>query len=330
MSNTVTKQMYDEELQPYFNMPGRIMASLLSKTWGIKLYNFMEKYLRGRSIEELDCDERYIPSNNGSHKIRVRIFRPHNAQGKLPGMLYIPGGGYMVGNPEQFFETIKQLFAKRPFVMVAPDYRKSLHHPFPAGFNDCYDTLLWLKENVDSLGVLGDQFMVAGHSAGGGLTAAVTLKARDTKDAKIAFQMPIYPMLDHRQMTESAQNMNGAPMWDSHTTKVGWGLYLRGLIDDDQSVPPYASAALNDNFEGLPAAISFVGDLEPFRDETIAYMDALKAAGVPVKFKLFKGAFHGFEMVAANTQLAQAANKFQFESFAEYYDQFFAHTSLDL
>ncbi len=319
--------MYSEELQSYFNMPGRLMATLLSKIWGIRLYNFLEKFIRGRSIEELRCEELHIPSRHGSHKIRVRIFRPQNAQGKLPGMLYLHGGGYMVGNPEQFFDTIKQFFAKRPFVMIAPDYRKSLHHPFPAGFNDCYDTLLWLKENADTLGIIADQLMVAGHSSGGGLTAAVALKARDTKDAKFAFQMPIYPMIDHRQIAESAQNMNKAPMWDSHTTKVGWELYLRDLTDRNQPIPPYASAALNDDFEGLPPAISFVGDMEPFRDETIAYIDGLKAAGIPVKFKLFKGAFHGFDMVAADSKIAQVANKFQFEAFAEYYDQFFGTAS---
>ena len=114
--------------------------------------------------------------------------------------------------------------------MVAPDYRKSLEAPYPAGFNDCYDTLLWMKENAEQLGISTDSFMIAGHSAGGGLTTAVTLKARDTQDVKIAFHIPIYPMMDHRQITASVKNMYKAPMWDTNNTKVGWSLYLKDLL----------------------------------------------------------------------------------------------------
>ena len=79
---------------------------------------------------------------------------------------------------------------------------------------------------------------------------------------------------------------------------------------------------MNTKFEGLPPAISLVGDLEPFRDETVAYIDGLKSAGVDVKFKLFKGAFHGFDMVAEKTTIGKEANEFQFEAFAEFYDKY--------
>lgn len=315
--------MYDKELQSFYSVPGRMMAKFLSKKWGLKMYNFFEKFLKGNSIKELDCYEIYIPSKSTEgHKIRTRIFRPKNVKSPLPAMLYIHGGGYMVGNPEQFFPTIKGFFDKRQFVMIAPDYRKSLKHPYPAGFNDCYETLLWMKENADQIGINADSFMIGGHSAGGGLTSAVTLKARDTNDVQIAFQMPIYPMLDHRQITESSKNMYKAPMWDSNNTSFGWDLYLKDIMAKGDPVSPYASPALNTKFEDLPPAISFVGDLEPFRDEVIAYMDGLKSAGIAVKFKLFNGAFHGFDMVAEKTAIAKKANEFQFEAFAEFFDKY--------
>lgn len=320
----VSKNMYDKELQRYYTVPGRVLAKFLSRRSGIALYNFLEKGLRGKNTKALDCDQVYIDSKSTpGHRIRVRIFRPKGAHGKLPAMLYLHGGGYMVGNPEQFFSTIEKFFEKRPFVMIAPEYRKSRKNPFPDGFNDCYDTLLWMKENAEKLGVDTEPFMVGGHSAGGGLTAAVTLKARDTQDVKIAFQMPIYPMLDHRQVTESSKNMFKAPMWDSRSTEVGWSLYLKRLNDANEPIPPYASPALCDNVSGMPPTISFVGDLEPFRDEVMNYVEDLKAAGVPVDFKLFKGAFHGFEMVASKTNIAQEADRFLFEAFASYYDAAF-------
>lgn len=324
----VSKKMYDKELQGFYSVPGRVLAKVLSSTSGIFLYNTMEKALRGRKTKALDCEQIFIDSTSTpGHKIRVRIFRPKGAKGKLPAMLYLHGGGYMVGNPEQFFPTIEKFFEQRPFVMIAPDYRKSRKNPYPDGFNDCYDTLLWMRDNADSLQINAESMMVGGHSAGGGLTAAVTLKARDTGEAKIAFQMPVYPMLDHRQITESSKTMLKAPMWDSHTTKVGWNLYLKRLYNANEPIPAYASPSLCVDYSGLPPTISFVGDLEPFRDEVINYVDELKSAGVQVDFKLFKGAFHGFEMIASKTKIAREADRFLYETFASYYDAAFpTHT----
>src|SRR5665647_940657 len=85
-----------------------------------------------------------------------------------------------------------------------------------------------MKENAEMLGIIPNKFIVAGHSAGGGLAAAVTLKATDTQDVKIAFQMPIYPMIDDRQNTQSATN-NNAPVWNSIANKYAWSQYLKGL-----------------------------------------------------------------------------------------------------
>jgi acetyl esterase/lipase len=209
---------------------------------------------------------------------------------------------------------------KRPCVVVAPDYRKAHKEPYPAALNDCYDTLLWIQENADELGIKADKFVVAGHSAGGGLTAAVTLKACDTGEVDIAFQMPIYPMIDHRQNTESAMAMDqGVPAWNARNNALGWKMYLRDVEGD---VPPYASPSLATNYKHMPPTITFVGDLEPFKDETINYVEALRKEGIPVKFELFEGAFHAFETVAKNAGVSKKANKFQYDAWAEYYDQY--------
>jgi acetyl esterase/lipase len=264
---------------------------MLTRKWGIDLLNTIMKLSKGKVIKELDCDERFIPSKNNGPDIRIRIFKPKNANTDLPGMLYIHSGGYMFNIPESAIDTIKDFIETRPCVIVAPDYRKSIKDPYPAGFNDCYDTLLWMKENASLLGINSDKFIVAGHSAGGGLTAAVTLKARDTKDVNIAFQMPIYPMIDHRQNTQSAINMDSVPVWSGKTNKVAWRYYLKNI---NGPIPTYASPAMSDDYKNLPPTITFVGDLEPFKDETINYVEALKNENIPVKFKLFIGAFNGF------------------------------------
>ena len=314
----VTKKMYDKELHPFYG-PLKLLSYLITTNWGLSLIRTVFNLPKGQNIKGLKCEQRYIPSKNGGPDIRVRIFRPDTNE-TLPAMLYIHGGGYIIGNPENFLGVIENYIHKRPCVIVAPDYRKSNQEPYPAALNDCYDTLLWMKENAESLGINSDKFAVAGHSAGGGLTAAVTLKACDTGDVNIAVQMPIYPMIDHRQNTESAKTMDiGVPAWNARTNAVGWGMYLQNVKGE---VPAYASPSLGTKYQHLPPTITFVGELEPFKDETINYVEALKKAGVPVKFEVFEAAYHGFEIIAQNASVSKRANKFHYDSWAEYYDKF--------
>lgn len=318
----VTKEMHDKELQSRYRV-GRFVARLVNHNMGIRfMQNTGFNPMQGNEIAGVHNDERYIESQSTpGHQIRVRVFRPFGYDDeKLPAMLYTHGGGYAVGSPEQPLAFYKDLMKTRKLVVVAPAYRLSIDHPFPAGFNDCYDTLMWMRDNADALGIMPDKYMIAGHSAGGGMTAAVTLKARDTKDVNIAFHMPIYPMIDHRMITESSKSTFGAMMWDSNSNKHGWELYLKGIGGGE--VPAYASPALNQDFTNFPPAISYVGDLEPFKDETINYMEALNAAGIPTKFRLYKGAYHGFENDMPKAQISKDANQFQLESFAEYYDRY--------
>lgn len=298
---------------------GNFLAWLMSRPGGVRFFNFMTNSLKGNNIKGLTCEKTYIPSQNGGDNIRVRIYRPLHVNGPLPGLLYLHGGGYMVGSPELSPAFIKGYIDKRPCVIIAPDYRKSAQHPFPAGFNDCYDTLLWMKENAEVLGIQSGPLIVGGHSAGGGMTAAVTLKARDTKDVDIAFQMPIYPMIDHRQENESSRKFQQVPVWNGASNRLAWSYYLQNVGDN---VPPYAAPILNKDYSDFPPTITFVGDMEPFRDETIAYVEALKQQGIPVKFELFKGAYHGFEIFGAKTDIGKRANDFMYNAFAEYYDKY--------
>ncbi len=317
------KNLANEELRSMFT-PFKIMPYLASRNWGIRMMNSMGSFYDGKEIKGLYNDERYIPSTAGGPDIRIRIFKPLDANEKLPCLEYIHGGGYILGSPEftPNLDIIKQFIDKRPCVVIAPAYRKSLDAPYPAAFNDCYDTLLWAKDNADELGILDHKFMVAGHSGGGGLTAAVTLKARDTGDVSIAFQMPFYPMIDDLQNTQSAREMTSVPVWNSKSNKKGWDSYLKDIREKNEEVPTYAAAARNKDYSNFPPTITFVGDLEPFKDETIAYVKALEMAGVDVKFKLFKGCYHGFDAYVPKSQIAKDAVKFTYDCYAENYDNY--------
>ena len=138
---------------------------------------------------------------------------------KNSAMLYFLGG-YIFGCPELYPEIIQRFITTRPCVVIAPDYRKAETEP-SGGFNDCYDTLLWAKANALDLVINPDRFVIAGHSAGGGLTAAVTLKCRDTNEIDIAFQMPIYPMIDHLQPSDGDRHMETL-VWDTELNRIGW------------------------------------------------------------------------------------------------------------
>jgi acetyl esterase/lipase len=314
----VTRDMVNKDLRGRY-VAWRIMAGLFHTRWfAALLLGFSRAVLRGRNIRGLVCEERYIPSQHGGPPVRVRIYRPAAAAGPLPVMLYLHGGGYVHGVPEEFGPSIRGFIETAPCIVVAPDYRKAVESPYPAAFDDCYDTLLWIRDHAASIGGRTDGFIVSGHSAGGGLAAAVSLKATDTGDARIAFQMPLYPMIDDRQNSASVVG-NDAPVWDEEANRLAWSRYLDGVKD----VTPYAAAARGTDYAKLPPTITYVGSIEPFRDETEAYVENLRRAGVPVEFEMFDGAFHGFDVMVPDAPISKRANRFLMGNFRKYAQRYF-------
>ena len=317
----VTKEQLHEDLRPFY-LKANAIKPVFQYKWLTKSLNaVLNRVLKGAGIKGLKSDEISIPSSDGAHQIRTRIYRPLESEGELPVVVYFHGGGYFAGIPEQFHVYIEGFIKTKPCIVVAPDYRKSYTAPYPAGFNDCYDTLLWVKNNTQKLGASRHGIITAGHSAGGGLTAAVTLKARDTGDVPIAFQMPFYPMIDDQQPADASRYIK-APVWDSHTNKAGWGAYLSELHKTKQAIPAYAVPAKNSDYSGFPPTITLVGTLDPFYQETCRYVEALKNAGVDVAFETYEGAFHAFEVIAAQTNISHQVFDYTFSQFAKFYDRY--------
>lgn len=316
----VTKEMHNKELQKCYALM-KITSKLLMNKFGIGLLNGLSAGEKGKKIEGLHCEEKYIPGKNDNKNIRVRIFSPSGYSGNLPGMLYIHGGGLMMGTPEDYLTVIKNYIDIKACIIVAPDYTKAFESPYPAAFNDCYQTLLWMNENAETLGIIPDKLIVAGHSAGGGLAAAVSLKATDTGDVKIAFQMPVYPMLDDRQNTESARDNNSAG-WNSKSNNMGWTAYLRELKRNGIEVPAYAAPARASDYSRLPPTITFVGSLEPFMDETLLYKEHLEANNIPVAFRLFDGCYHAFEVLSPDLKISKEAWSFLLTAYSDHVEKY--------
>ena len=199
----------------------------------------------------------------GAHTVRLLILSPLDRKTeKVPGVLWIHGGGYQAGNAhEVFFTRALSMVKKFGMVLVTPEYRLSKRHPYPAALNDCHAALLWLRDHAEELGVRTDQIMVGGESAGGGMCVALCMLVRDRKEVNIAFHMPLYPMLDDRD-TESNRD-NHAKNWNTKKNKKAWKRYLRNSYGTEL-VTRYAAPARCKGYRGLPPCYTFVGDIEPF------------------------------------------------------------------
>jgi len=153
-------------------------------------------------------EKRKIPSTG--RPIKILILRPTKnakSKSKTSGILWIHGGGYATGMSSMiYFTRGLSLVKKYGAVVIALDYRLSLEAPYPAALEDCYAALQYLKTHADELGINENQIMVGGESAGGGLTAALCMYARDKGEINIAYQMPLYPMLDDRDTDSSRDN----------------------------------------------------------------------------------------------------------------------------
>ncbi|NIB45247.1 alpha/beta hydrolase, partial [Pseudomaricurvus alkylphenolicus] len=112
------------------------------------------------------------------------------------------------------------------------------------------------------------------------------------------------------------------PVWDTAMNKMGWGAYLSDLHKQGVDIPAYAAPARNTDYRGLPPTITFVGSLEPFYQETLDYVEALKQESVDVAFKLYDGCFHGFDFLGPNAKVSEDARDFTFDSFADFYDRY--------
>jgi acetyl esterase/lipase len=224
----------------------------------------------------------------------VRLFRPAGAPEPTAALLWIHGGGYVIGSAQQD-DALCAAFCRTLGVTVASvEYRLAPEHPYPAPLEDCYSALTWLTglPAVDP-----SRVAIGGASAGGGLAAALALLARDRGEVTPAFQLLVYPMLDDRSSGDPA-NTNYR-LWNARSNRFGWSAYL-GDADPRVAVP-----ARREDLSGLPPAWVGVGTNDLFHDEDLVYADRLKNAGVACEVEVVPGAFHGFDLVAPKLQVSR-------------------------
>lgn len=257
-----------------------------------------------RPPADITIEDRSIPGPPGDPAVRVRIYRPQNVKRPAPALLWIHGGGFLMGNPEQDERSSLAYARALGIVVVAVDYRLAPEHPFPAPLEDCYAALRWLHGQAGSLGADADRIAIGGASAGGGLTAGLALLAHDRGEVRPVFQLLIYPMLDDRSALR--RDFGGARhrIWNARSNVYGWRSYL-AVEPGGAEVSPYAAPARRQDLSGLPPAWLGVGTFDLFHDEDLAYAKRLGDSGVPCEVQIVPGAFHAFDILFPKTAVAQ-------------------------
>jgi acetyl esterase len=220
--------------------------------------------------------------------LAVRVYRPGGGPGPgtRPLVVYLHGGGFVFGEPRMGDWLCSNVAVNVGAVVVSVDYRLAPRHRFPAAVDDCYAALLWATENAGSLGA-GGPVAVMGESAGGNLSAVVSLLARDRGGPAISHQVLIYPATD---MTVEAPATATTPFLTAPEMRAYREHYLADADPRDTRLSPM----LAEDHSKLPPALILVGEHDPLRDGGVRYAAALRAAGVPVRLTEYVGMPHGF------------------------------------
>ncbi|WP_158665103.1 alpha/beta hydrolase [Ensifer adhaerens] len=247
--------------------------------------------------------DRFIPGGEGNPKLRVVVLDPAPERANKPAILHIHGGGLVVGKPEVAIPELQQLSAELGVLIASVDYRLAPEHPFPAGLDDAYAALGWLHGAAAELGVDRNRIAVMGESAGAGLAAAVSLRARDRGALPIRFQLLRYPMLDDRTALHAPPAHVGTFIWNARSNAFGWTAALgrKPVIED---APAEAAPARAVDLGGLPPTWIGVGTLDLFAQESISFAVRLVEAGVAVEMSVVQGAYHGFDAMVPQARIS--------------------------
>jgi len=232
----------------------------------------------------------------------VRVHQPATSDRPRPALLWVHGGGYVLGTAAQDNSICGHFAQSLGIVVAAVEYRLAPEHRYPVPLHDCYDALTWLARQPE---VDPTRIAVGGASAGGGLAAALALLAHERGEVQLALQLLAYPMLDDRTATRTDIAEDNFRLWNNASNRFGWQSYT-GYPPVSPEVSGLAAPSRYDDLSGLPPAWIGVGTLDLFYDEDLAYESRLREAGVKCELEIVQGAFHGFDSVQPKAGVSQS------------------------
>jgi len=264
------------------------------------------------AIEDLSRGGRFIvsqpsvPGLDGDPQVPLLICTPAGAPASRPVLYFMHGGGFFCNDHriglDQQLETAERFGA----TLISIGYRLAPEHPYPAQINDAYAGLLWAADHADEFGIDPERIVVTGYSAGGGLSAALALTVRDKGGPRLLGQLLMAPMLDDRNDSASAMQMDGIEFWNRSHNGFGWSSLL-GDVQGGADVPQYAAPARATDLTRLPPAFLDVGSAECLRDEVLAYADRIWQAGGKAELHVWPGAIHAFDRDDPEARISKAA-----------------------
>ena len=248
-------------------------------------------------------ENRTLPGPRG--EIPVRVYTPEG-RAPFPVLVYFHGGGWVIGNLETHDGLCRHLANAAHCVVVSVDYRLAPEHPFPASGEDAYAATRWVAGNAAALGGDAKRIAVGGDSAGGNLSAVVSLMARDRGGPPIVFQLLVYPATDLPSANMSyRENAEGYFL----TAKSMRWFFAHYCGANPDASDPYLCPLRAKNLGGLPPALVVTAEFDPLRDEGEAYAARLREAGVRTKLTRYPGMIHGFFGMGPLLTQARAATR---------------------
>lgn len=249
-----------------------------------------------------------VPASVGD--VAVRIVKPAGATGALPVILYVHGGGWILGNAGTHDRLVRELAAGANAAVVFVEYDRSPGAHYPVAIEQAYATAQWIIRDGAAKGLDASRMAVAGDSVGGNMTAALTLMAKERGDVTFVHQSMYYPVTDAAQNTESYQQFANGPYLTAKAMAWFWDAYLPDAARRNEITASPLRATL-DQLAGLPPAYLCVDEADVLRDEGEAYAAKLRQAGVPIITVRYDGIIHDFMMLnpVRPTQATTAAVK---------------------
>lgn len=254
------------------------------------------------SVTNVSASSHFVQTPDGA-RLELRWYAcEEDASADRPAIVYFHGGGRIAGTVDHYDGVVRHYVRETNVPMLQVDYRLAPEHTGTTAQEDGLLGIQWLIEHADELRVDPERIGVMGDSGGGGVAAGTAILARD-RGVGVAKQILVYPMLDDRN-TEPDPQLEGLVSWTHDTNWTGWNAVLGDSIGSDKVSPVTAPARLS-NFAGLPSTYIEVGDLDIFRDESIAFAQGLFRAGVQCELHVNAGVMHGHDAMSFDMRVTQ-------------------------
>jgi acetyl esterase/lipase len=255
-------------------------------------------------VEGVTANDHSVPGIAGGPDVRIRVYRPARAAGNLPALIWMHGGGYVLGDLDLDDLMAAQLAVDVGIAVVNVAYRLAPEHPYPAALDDCRAVLQAMTTSAAQFGIDGTRIAVGGASAGGGLAAALALKSREEGANNIVFQLLVYPCINDRNCEQTGAGRPENLFWSRENVLIGWQAYL-AAEPGSTDVSVYAAPFRATDLSGLPPAFIGVGQVDMFLPDCLDYGIRLSDAGVGTEIHVYPGAFHAFDAFAPMARVSQ-------------------------